>query len=208
MKEYEKCKKETSGKMADYIPQLAKQNPKHFGLSVCTISGQRINIGDTKIQFCVQSCCKPLNYCLALEEHDKEYVHKHVGREPSGSEFNALKLNTRGLPHNPLINSGAIMTCSLIQNSKPASDRFDYVTDMWEKMAGNFELGYSNSVYLSERMSADRNFALAYFMNENTNTNEVSNSEYEKLINKTAKLIVHLLDGGNSGCHTNLMCLV
>ncbi len=164
---YEKCKVNEDGKMADYIPQLAKQNPKHFGLSVCTISGQRINIGDTDVQFCVQSCCKPINYCLALEEHDKEYVHKHVGREPSGSEFNALKLNTRGLPHNPLINSGAIMTCSLIQNTKPASDRFDYVTEMWEKMAGNFSLGYSNSVYLSERMSADRNFALAYFMNEN-----------------------------------------
>jgi len=53
------------------------------------------------------------------------------------------------------------------QDKKPASDRFDYVTEMWEKMAGNFELGYSNSVYLSERMSANRNFALAYFMNEN-----------------------------------------
>ncbi len=167
MQIYEKCKKETSGKMADYIPQLAKQNPEHFGVSVCTVDGQRLNIGNSNIDFCVQSCCKPINYCLALDEHDKEYVHKHVGREPSGSEFNALKLNTKGLPHNPLINSGAIMTCSLIQREKAASDRFDYVTEMWEKMAGNLKLGYSNSVYLSERMSADRNFALAYFMNEN-----------------------------------------
>jgi len=164
---YKECKANNLGKMADYIPQLAKQNPDHFGLSVCTISGQRLNIGDTSVKFCVQSCCKPLNYCLALEEHDKEYVHKHVGREPSGSVFNALKLNTKGLPHNPLINAGAIMTCSLIKRKEAAADRFDYVTEMWEKMAGNFELGYSNSVYLSERMTADRNFALAYFMNEN-----------------------------------------
>jgi hypothetical protein len=28
--------------------------------------------------------CKPINYSLALEEHDIEAVHCHVGREPSG----------------------------------------------------------------------------------------------------------------------------
>jgi glutaminase len=28
-------------------------------------------------------------------------------------------------------------------------------------------MGYDNAIYLSERATADRNFALAYFMNEN-----------------------------------------
>ena len=34
-------------------------------------------------------------------------------------------------------------------------------------MAGGEFLGFNNSVYLSERDSADRNFSLAYFLREN-----------------------------------------
>ena len=34
-------------------------------------------------------------------------------------------------------------------------------------MAGGGFLGFNNSVYLSERDSADRNFSLAYFLREN-----------------------------------------
>ena len=66
---YRECVHVTSGKMADYIPQLAKQNPDHFGLSICTVDGQRMNMGDSDVEFCVQSCSKPISYCIALEEH-------------------------------------------------------------------------------------------------------------------------------------------
>jgi glutaminase len=124
-------------------------------------------IGDSAVNICLQSVSKPINYCLALEEHSEAVVHRHVGREPSGRGFNELSLNKEGLPHNPLINSGAIMTCSLIRPREDAADRFDHVLNTWSRLTGGRRPGFNNPVYLSERQTADRNFALGYFMREN-----------------------------------------
>ena len=102
----------------------------------------------------------------------ESYVHTYVGREPSGQAFNELLLNKRGIPHNPLINSGAIMTTSLIYNDKCLSDRFESLIRLWTKLSGGlYKIGFSNAVYLSEKSTADRNYALAHFMNE-TNDNK------------------------------------
>lgn len=172
---YEATKKNTGGKVADYIPQLARVNPEQYAISICTIDGQRLSIGDAYTNFCLQSTCKPINYCLAIEEFGEEKVHQHVGREPSGRSFNELSLNTKGLPHNPLINSGAIMCASLIKPKLDMADRFDYVFQAWHRLCGLQKPSFNNAVYLSERQTADRNFALAYFMRENNAFPEKTN---------------------------------
>lgn len=156
----------TSGKVADYIPQLGRVEPEQFGVALCTIDGQRWKAGHADTDFCVQSCCKPINYALALEEHGERYVHSHVGREPSGHGFNELRLNADGLPHNPMINAGAIMCCSLLRPQLAIADRFDFIMDRWRALAGGTKAGFSNPTYLSERATADRNFALGYYMQE------------------------------------------
>lgn len=163
----ERSLKARGGKVATYIPQLARVNPDLFGVSVCTVDGQRFSIGDVHEGFSVQSCSKPVSYCAALEEHGEEVVHRTVGREPSGRGFNELTLNKDHKPHNPMINSGAIATLSLIQPKAPVADRFDYIMDFWTRLAGGERPGFLNAVYLSERQTADRNFALGYFMREN-----------------------------------------
>ena len=53
------------GKVSDYIPQLAKVDPYNYGISICDMKGQGYSVGDTDEHFCLQSCSKPLNYCLA-----------------------------------------------------------------------------------------------------------------------------------------------
>jgi glutaminase len=164
---YLKTKENKSGKVADYIPQLARVDPENFAVAVCTVDGQQFMLGDAEKLFCLQSTCKPINYCISHQELGEDKVHQHIGREPSGRSFNELSLNHDGLPHNPLINAGAIMCCSLIKQGVSSADRFEHVLDVWELLCGARRPFFNNSVYLSERETADRNFALAYFMREN-----------------------------------------
>lgn len=164
---FDDTKELKGGKVADYIPQLARINPDYYAVSVCTIDGQKFSIGDFETSFCLQSTCKPLLYCMAQEEIGEEKVHKHVGLEPSGLGFNELSLDRNNLPHNPMINAGAIMCSSLLKPDLNSADRFDYVMNVLKELAGGQNPQFNNAVYLSERQTADRNFALAYFMREN-----------------------------------------
>ena len=156
------------GKVADYIPELAKVDPNKFAISVCTVGGKQINIGDINDHFCLQSCSKPLSYCIAHDMLGRDELHKKVGYEPSGQAFNAFILNKSGLPHNPMINAGAIMVASQIGKGKEPSKRFNIIKSYYNKLAGEIEkTGFDNSVFLSEQHHADRNISLAYYMREN-----------------------------------------
>lgn len=88
-----KCKNIRSGACASYIPQLARVDPNLFGVSICSIDGQRFSIGDTKIPFTIQSCSKSLTYAICLDELGEDVVHKFVGQEPSGRMFNEIVLD-------------------------------------------------------------------------------------------------------------------
>ncbi|MFO0676268.1 MAG: glutaminase A [Polyangiaceae bacterium] len=163
---FEETRENHAGTVASYIPQLARVPADKFGAALCTVDGMRLALGDAEDAFSVQSCTKPVLYCAALEEHGVDVVHRTVGREPSGRGFNELTLDKDGKPHNPMLNSGAIATCSLVQRGMSVADRFDHVMRYWERLSGGKKAGFSNAVYLSEKQTADRNFALGYFMKE------------------------------------------
>ncbi|XP_014285754.1 glutaminase liver isoform, mitochondrial isoform X2 [Halyomorpha halys] len=168
---YWTCKTNTSGKPASYIPQLARANPDHWGVSVCTIDGQRFSIGDVSIPFTLQSCSKPLNYAIALDHLGEDVVHSYVGQEPSGRMFNELILDHNKKPHNPMINAGAIVICSLLKSlifpNMTLAEKFDFTKEIFKSLAGGEYIGFNNAVFLSEREAADRNYALGFYMREN-----------------------------------------
>uniref|UniRef100_A0A8D3DAX9 glutaminase n=1 Tax=Scophthalmus maximus TaxID=52904 RepID=A0A8D3DAX9_SCOMX len=146
---YNRVQHQTDGKVADYIPQLAKFSPELWGVSLCTVDGQRHSVGDTKLPFCLQSCVKPLQYAIAVHEAGTESVHHYVGKEPSGFKFNMLSLDDEDKPHNPMVNAGAIVISSLIKVNR------------WTW--GNSK---SLSLFQSEKETGDRNFAIGYYMKE------------------------------------------
>jgi len=167
---YNLCKDETSGKPADYIPQLARADPNKWGVSLCTIDGQRFSIGDTEEKFSMQSVSKPFTYGLCLRELSCEEVMKYIGHEPSGRAFNDILMDHNNKPHNPMVNSGAMMSAALLlYKVKPdlsLSEKFEYVHNFFTKMAGGKNVGFQTATFLSEKETADRNNALAYYMRE------------------------------------------
>jgi glutaminase len=168
---YHAAKPNEAGHVASYIPQLANQNPNLWGVSVCSVDGQRVSIGDSSVPFCVQSTSKPITYCVALEINGEEKVHQHVGREPSGRNFNDRSLMQQGdgkkaIPHNPYINAGAIMTSSLAKMDSSEWDRFTYMMGVWQKLSGGVKPSFQNDTFMGERATASRNFCLAYMMEE------------------------------------------
>jgi len=170
---YDEVKEIDGGDIATYIPALALQDPSLFCISCCTIDGQIYSVGDKDYQYCVQSCCKPIAYLIAAQEKGFDYVHNHVGREPSGASFNNLSLkesptpenSSRRIPHNPMINSGAIMSCAIIKRQESMAVRFAHVMKTWGNLCAS-RVAFSNSVYLSEKDTADRNWCLGYMMQE------------------------------------------
>ena len=108
----------------------------------------RCNYAQVNVPFCVQSTTKPFAYAMALQQHGEEKVHCHVGREPSGRNFNERVLNQQNLPHNPMINAGAIMTASLVRPDLKLADRWDYVISTWQRLAGGRRPGFAHSTYL------------------------------------------------------------
>uniref|UniRef100_A0A669DFY5 glutaminase n=1 Tax=Oreochromis niloticus TaxID=8128 RepID=A0A669DFY5_ORENI len=151
---YENAKNLTGGQVADYIPQLARFSPDLWAVSLCTVDGQRHTVGDTKVPFCLQSCVKPLKYAVAVHDHSTEYVHSFIGKEPSGLRFNKLFLNEDGeLPHNPMVNAGAIVCTSLIKVKAVTLRRPLCCSSLCDR-------------FQSERESGDRNFAIGYYLKE------------------------------------------
>ncbi|XP_032404316.1 glutaminase 2b isoform X2 [Xiphophorus hellerii] len=163
---YKTVQEQSDGKVADYIPQLAKFSPELWGVSLCTVDGQRHSVGDTKQPFCLQSCVKPLQYAIAVHESGTEKVHNYVGMEPSGHKFNVLSLDEEDKPHNPMVNAGAILISSLIKPLSNKAEKFDYVMEFVKKMAGQEYVGFSNATFQSEKETGDRNFAIGYYMKE------------------------------------------
>src|SRR5215208_2376882 len=99
---------ETSGAVANYIPELGKADPAHFGISLATLDGHVYEVGDTQIPFTIQSMSKPFVFALALDTLGAARVEGVIGVEPSGDPFNSIRLNAENHPFNPMVNAGAI----------------------------------------------------------------------------------------------------
>ena len=153
----------TDGKVATYIPELAKANPDWFGICLVTAAGNTYEVGDARQPFTIQSISKPFVYGLALEDHGRPHVLSKVSTEPTGDAFNSISLEPgTGRPRNPMINAGAIATTSLIQGKSPRT-RLRRLLEMFALYAGR-NLTLDDAVYRSESETGHRNRAIGHML--------------------------------------------
>ncbi|MER6912624.1 glutaminase [Streptomyces sp. NPDC000594] len=156
---------DTSGQLADYIPELAAADPDRLGAVFATVDGEVYGAGDIDTEFTIQSISKPFAYALALADRGFDPVLAKVGVEPSGEAFNQISLESdTGRPFNPMINAGAITAHSLAgaEGMNPP-ERVERVVRGLSAFAGR-RLRIDEAVCVSEMEHAHRNLAIAYML--------------------------------------------
>src|SRR3979411_3020443 len=156
---------DSSGAVADYIPELGKADPAHFGISLATLDGHVYEVGDTKVPFTIQSMSKPFVFALALDTLGAARVESAIGVEPSGDPFNSIRLNAENHPFNPMVNAGAI-ACSGVTHEGTGGSAFDYSRQALGRFAGR-DLDVDDAVFVSESTTGDRNRAIGYLLRTN-----------------------------------------
>ncbi|WP_031365206.1 glutaminase, partial [Caballeronia sordidicola] len=76
----------TAGRVADYIPELAKVPANSFGMAIATPAGEVFRTGQADTRFSIQSISKLFACTMAFRLLGDE-LWERVGREPSGTPF-------------------------------------------------------------------------------------------------------------------------
>ena len=151
-----------TGKVADYIPALARVPAARFGIALCTIEGDVAFAGDAREPFSIQSVSKVFSLTLALQKIGVK-LWERIGREPSGNPFNSLMQleHEQGMARNPFINAGAICVADQLVSHCAAPK--DELLALISTLCGE-AVGFDPEVAESERSTGFRNAALANFM--------------------------------------------
>ncbi len=161
-----------NGKVADYIPALARADPGRFALVVRTAEGREFATGDADEPFSIQSISKLFTLALAMEWIDADELWNRVGREPSGMRYNSLiQLETeRGVPRNPFINAGAIVVADALLHRRPQIEQT--FRGQMRLLSGNPEVHYDGEVHRSEIATGDLNRAIGFVLKAYGNLRE------------------------------------
>lgn len=151
------------GRVASYIPELARVEPERFGMALLTVDGHLYTTGDAGKRFSVQSISKVFTLILAIRAVG-EHLFQRVGKEPSGNPFNSLvQLEyERGIPRNPFINAGALVVTDTLLEHYPEAKQV--VLDFVRQRVGVNDIGYDDAVYTSEKLTGYTNAALANYL--------------------------------------------
>lgn len=158
---YERYRGLDEGKVADYIPALARVPRDLFGIVVAGVKGTVIEVGDVNHLFTIQSVSKPFVFALVCQEIGYLEARAKLGVNATGLPFNsvmAIELNA-DRTMNPMVNAGAIAATSLIPGDS-AAEKWRFIQEGLSRFAGR-PLELDIEVYESEAATNQRNRGIA-----------------------------------------------
>jgi glutaminase len=152
---------ETGGANSAVYPALHRADPNRFGVCVVGASGSAFEAGDTRVEFSIMSAVKPFTLALVCEELGPAEVRRLIGTNATGLPFNSLSAIERGDGGrtNPMVNSGAIATASLVPGAT-AEEKWANLHRVLSRFAGR-ELTIDEEVFASASATNHRNQAIA-----------------------------------------------
>jgi glutaminase len=158
------------GKNADYIPALAKVDPKLFGIVLVTPDGKVYSAGNVATEVSIQSISKVFTAAQVIQEQGLDSIEKRIGVDATGARFNSIiaiegvkVVAGTGAPEmNPLVNPGAISATSMVTGANGAAV-WAKIIGIHNDMAGR-PLTVLQDVYKSESDSNQRNQAIGALM--------------------------------------------
>ena len=165
---YAKYKELQEGANADYIPALAKVDPKIYGIALVTPDGKVYTAGDVASEVSIQSISKVFTMAKVMEDQGVDAIEKRIGVDATGMRFNSIvsvefAQKALGGPEiNPLVNPGAITATSMIDGASRA-EVWKKILDFHSDFAGR-PLKVNQEVYESEAATNQRNQAIGALM--------------------------------------------
>lgn len=158
---HERFKGNGEGETSQVYPALARVSQDLFGICLVGMSGSVYAAGDADHEFTIMSVSKPFVFALVCQEIGPEAARARLGVNSTGLPFNSLAAIERSPDGrtNPMVNSGAIVTTSLVPGANP-DQKWQFIQNGLSRFAGR-SLALNDEVYQSASESNFRNRGMA-----------------------------------------------
>lgn len=152
------------GKVADYIPALAKVPPERFGFAIYGCDGDISSVGDADVAFSIQSISKAFALAFVMSGRNPADIWRRVWREPSGTPFNStVQLESdNGVPRNPFINAGALVITDMLVSDHGPGGAIAAILGFMQLISGAQSVSIDKEVAASELATGHKNYGLAH----------------------------------------------
>jgi glutaminase len=161
---HERYRQDAGGATSSVYPALARADPGLFGVCVIGMSGNVYAAGDTEADFSIMSVAKPFVFALVCDLLGPDEVWQRIGVNSTGLPFDSLAAVERSADGrtNPMVNSGAIATTSLLPGATP-EDKWHFLCEGLSRFAGR-TLSLADDVYRSASETNMRNRSIAFLL--------------------------------------------